>query len=97
MRWIAQYLWLIPALPLAAAAAIALCRQRRRRLAATLAIGSMAGSFLLAMAALLLTLYPRTSEAVWRETFGFNWFEFGATALQLGWVLDPLRPAWPSW
>jgi len=90
MPWIAQYLWLIPVLPLAAAAVIAICRQRRRRLAASLAIGSMAVSFLLAVAALALTLHPRTSEAVWRETFSFSWFEFGATALQLGWVLDPL-------
>ena len=41
MDWIVQTLWLIPALPLLAAALSALLKQPQRRLAALLAIGSM--------------------------------------------------------
>ena len=47
MSWIVNQLWLIPVLPLLAAGIVALARQQRRKLAATLAISSMATSFLL--------------------------------------------------
>ena len=90
MPWIAPNLWLIPVLPLTAAAVITVCRRPQRRLAAALAIGTMAVSFLLSVTALAATLHGNPSEAVWREAFNFSWFEFGTTTLPLGWVLDPL-------
>ena len=54
MTWIVQYLWLVPALPVFAAAIGAVLRRRDRIAAATLAIGSMAVSFLLSLCALLM-------------------------------------------
>ena len=49
MNWIVRNLWLIPALPLFAAGISALSKQKSRARAASLAIGSMAISFLLAV------------------------------------------------
>ena len=46
--WIVRYLWLIPALPLLAAGIGALLKQRQRRFAATIAIGAMGISLVLA-------------------------------------------------
>ena len=51
MTWIAQNLWLIPALPLAAAGLIAVAKQPQRRFAATLTIGTMGFSLLLSLCA----------------------------------------------
>jgi NADH-quinone oxidoreductase subunit L len=48
---IAQMLWLIPAVPIVASGVIALLKQPRRKTAATLAIGSLAFSLLLSLAA----------------------------------------------
>ena len=53
MSWIVKNLWLIPALPVLAAAISALAPQRAKKLSASLAIGSMAGSFLLSLCAFL--------------------------------------------
>ncbi len=92
---IVKYLWLIPALPLLAAGLAALLKKERRASAATLAIGSMSISFLLALAAFLPTL-SHGEHGVFRECFNFTWFEFAdntfqsASTVQLGWVLDPL-------
>ena len=47
MTWIVRNLWLIPALPALAAGLSAVAKQRNRRSAASLAIGSMGLSFLL--------------------------------------------------
>jgi NADH-quinone oxidoreductase subunit L len=90
MLWIAQNLWLIPMLPLAAAGVIAVNKQRQRKLAATLAIGSMVLAFLLSLCAFSATLLHHGDHGVFREVAGFNWFQFGGQWLQLGWVLDPL-------
>jgi NADH-quinone oxidoreductase subunit L len=90
MTWIAQNLWLIPVLPLAAASVIAVNKQRQRKLAATLAIGSMVMAFLLSLCAFSAALLHRGGNGVFREAAGFNWFQFGGQWLQLGWVLDPL-------
>jgi len=84
MNWIVQYLWLIPALPLVAAALSALARQRHRKFAATLAIGSMILAFFLSCSAFANALHHS------RRVVNFNWFQFGDQWLQLGWVLDPL-------
>ena len=90
MTWIAQNLWLIPVLPLAASGVIAVNKQRQRKLAATLAIGSMVLAFLLSLCAFSATLLHHGENGVFREVAGFNWFQFGGQWLQLGWVLDPL-------
>ncbi len=87
MSWLTHSLWLIPALPLLAAGLIAICRQPQRRLAATLAIGSLALACLLSLTALGLSL---TSPAGARVIQNFAWFQFGGETLRLGWVLDPL-------
>src|SRR5690242_4886149 len=85
MAWIVRYLWLIPVLPAAAAAIIALLKQSRRRLAATLAIGSLAVSLLLALIAFAHTLaHPALEYA------NHNWLQFGAEWIRFGWLLDPL-------
>ncbi|MGC2163838.1 MAG: NADH-quinone oxidoreductase subunit L, partial [Silvibacterium sp.] len=69
----------------AAAAVIAFARQQRRRLAATLAIGSMSCSLLLALVALAHTLRQPVVAYV-----NFPWLQFGSEWLKLGWMLDPL-------
>ncbi|HEU4981679.1 MAG TPA: NADH-quinone oxidoreductase subunit L [Acidobacteriaceae bacterium] len=85
MAWIVRYLWLIPVLPAAAAAIIALLKQSRRRLAATLAIGSLGLSLLLALIAFAHTLaHPALEYA------NHNWLQFGAEWIRFGWLLDPL-------
>jgi len=88
MIWIVQNLWLIPALPLVAAGLIAVMKQRQRKPAAALAIGSLAISFLLSCVAFVPTLH--SGPGIWREVHNFRWFDFGSTSLQLGWMLDPL-------
>src|SRR5690349_17348987 len=88
MSWITKNLWLIPILPLLAAAIISVCKQPRRRTAATLAIGSMVFSFLLSCCAFAATLH--SEHGAFREVSNFDWFSFGTTTLRLGWVLDPL-------
>src|SRR5438034_2106180 len=90
MNWIVQNLWLIPALPLAAAALTALVRRPQRRFAATLAIGSMILAFALSCAVFVSTLGAHTGMEVERHVYNFNWFQFGDAWLKLGWVLDPL-------
>jgi NADH-quinone oxidoreductase subunit L len=49
MIWIVRDLWLIPALPALAAGLSALVKQRNRKFAASLAIGSMGLSFLFSL------------------------------------------------
>ena len=90
MSFYPQHLWLIPALPLLAAAIIAVLKRPHRRLAATLAIGAMASSLVLAVGAFLTTLGKPTIEGPWRQTYNFPWFQIGESSLQLGWMLDPL-------
>src|SRR5438309_4795359 len=88
MTWLVQNLWLVPALPLFAAGAIAVLTQRRRTLAASLAIGSMVLALVLSCAAFVTTLGGR--GALFREACNFDWFALGDTPVRLGWVLDPL-------
>src|SRR6202142_1986500 len=90
MTWIAQNLWLIPVLPLAAAGVIAVNKQRQRKLAATLAIGWMVLAFLLSLCAFSATLLHHGGNGIFREVAGFNWLQFGGQWLHLDWVLDPL-------
>src|ERR1039458_3255336 len=85
MTWIVQNLWLIPTLPILAAGIGSLLKQRSRIPAASLAIGSMAISFLLSLCAFAHAL---AHPAI--QTFNFRWFQFGNEWLKLGWMLDPL-------
>jgi NADH-quinone oxidoreductase subunit L len=87
---IAQGLWLIPALPIVASGVIALLKQPMRKLAAALAIGSLSCSLLLSLVAFGHVLAGWARGAVVRETVNFAWLHFGRTAVDLGWVLDPL-------
>ena len=85
MDWIVRNLWLIPALPSAAAALIAFAKQARRRFAAMLAIGSMSCSLLLSVSAFWHSLgHPAL------EVFNFRWLQFGSEWVKFGWILDPL-------
>jgi NADH-quinone oxidoreductase subunit L len=89
MIWIVKNLWLIPALPLFAAGIIAVNKQSARKLAASLAIGSMAIGFLLSLCAFAATL-GHHGGGVFREVFSFPWIQFGGQWMDIGWVLDPL-------
>src|SRR3954447_13058808 len=87
---IAQILWLIPAVPIVAAGVIALMKQPARKLASTLAIGSLSVSLLLALVAFGHVLTSWSYGFSVRETVNFTWLQMGAGTVDLGWVLDPL-------
>jgi len=87
--WIVLNLWLIPAVPLAAAMLILLFANSQRKTGAALAIIGQLGALALAVMAFLPTL----SEPGWRAFHNFTWLTFGEHALRLGWVLDPLTAA----
>ncbi len=84
-----KFLWLIPVLPLVAAGLSALAKQRQRRLAASLAIGSLALALMLSLMAFISVLGHADAGAN-RQVFNFPWFQMGDTWLKLGWILDPL-------
>ncbi len=86
MRLPVDYLWLIPALPLAAAGVGALTPRGGRALAAGVAIAAMAGAFVLACLALTSAL----ADPAAHQVANFAWFDLGGGALRLGWLLDPL-------
>ncbi len=87
----AHMLWLIPALPIIAAGAIALLKQPRRKTSATLAIGSLSFSLLLSLVAFGQVLMDWAyGDYGSRETVNLTWFQVGAIHVDLGWVLDPL-------
>ena len=88
MTWIVQNLWLVPILPMLAAAICALMGYRHRIAAASLAIGSMAISFLLALCAFAHVLGSHAGNGV--QTVNVPWFQVGGEWLKLGWMLDPL-------
>src|SRR5688500_2584426 len=79
-------LWLIPALPLLAAGIGSLTPRGGRRLASAAAILAMGGALLLSCAALITALRDPAAHL----TYNFAWFDLGAGALRLGWLLDPL-------
>lgn len=79
-------LWLIPALPLLAAGIGALTPRSGRKLASTAAIAAMAGAFLVSCGALATALQNPAAHLV----HNFAWFDLGAGAVRLGWLLDPL-------
>jgi NADH-quinone oxidoreductase subunit L len=90
MTWIIRNLWLIPSMPVLAAGLSAFARQRNRRFAASVAIGSMFLSLLLSLAAFAQVLHLSGKGIEARQVFNFPWFQVGNDWLKLGWVLDPL-------
>ncbi len=86
----AQWLWLIPAVPIVASGIIALLRQPRRKPAAALAIGSLGCSLLIALYAFAHVVSNWASGITTREVVNFTWMQTGASTVDLGWVLDPL-------
>jgi NADH-quinone oxidoreductase subunit L len=87
---ITRILWLIPAVPILASGLIAVLKQPKRKTASTLAIGSLGFSLLLALAAFGHVVAGWSHGTAVRETVNLAWFQFGATNVDLGWVLDPL-------
>jgi NADH-quinone oxidoreductase subunit L len=87
---ITEILWLIPAVPMAAAGLSALLKQAGRKTAATLAIGSLSFSLLLSLVAFAHVLSDWTVGVSTREVVNFTWIQFGTSNVDLGWVLDPL-------
>src|SRR2546429_8269460 len=77
MTWLVQNLWLVPALPLLAAGVTALSRRPQRRIAATMAIGSMFLAFGLSCWALVTSLGAHAEAPGGRQTYNFNWLQFG--------------------
>lgn len=69
---------------------IAVLKQPRGKIASTLAIGSLGFSLLLSLIAFAHVLSGWAHGAAVRETVNFSWIHFGATSVDLGWVLDPL-------
>jgi len=87
---VTRLLWLIPVVPMLASGIIALFRQPKRKLSATLAIGSMAFSLLLSLVAFVHVASDWFGGIATRETVNLSWLEFGHTQVELGWILDPL-------
>ncbi len=77
-------------MPIVASGVVALLKQPKRRMAATLAIGSLSFSLLLSLIAFGHVLSGWAHCAAVRETVNFTWIQFGKTNVDLGWVLDPL-------
>jgi NADH-quinone oxidoreductase subunit L len=90
MTWIVQNLWLIPSMPALAAGLSAFAKQRNRRFAASVAIGSMFLSLLLSLAAFVQVLHFSGKGIEARQVVNVPWFQVGNEWLKLGWVLDPL-------
>ncbi len=88
LNHLASQQWLIPLFPLLAAAIQSLLKKPARQLSATLTIGAMGISCVLAIRAFLATLGGHDEAA--RGIANFTWFKFGTTTLDLGFVLDPL-------
>jgi NADH-quinone oxidoreductase subunit L len=90
MSWVLSNLWLIPVLPLVAAGLSAMAKQRHRKFAASLAIGSMTMALVVSCIAFADVVTVGASGAAAHRKVNFPWLQIGDTWLQLGWVLDPL-------
>ena len=85
-NWIVTYIWLIPAIPLAASLMILALAKKRRGPAVMFAIAGQVAALILSISAFYTTLQTTGFRAVQN----FTWFTFGEQALRLGWLLDPL-------
>jgi NADH-quinone oxidoreductase subunit L len=86
---IVSNLWLVPAVPFAAAVVILSLGKSRRKSAVVLAIGGQIVVLAISIVAFLPTLQTHGFRAVQN----FTWFTFGEQTLRLGFVLDPLAAA----
>jgi proton-translocating NADH-quinone oxidoreductase chain L len=86
---IVSNLWLLPAVPFAAAVLILSLGKSLRKSAAVLAIGGQIVVLAISIVAFLQTLQTHGFRAVQN----FTWFTFGDQTLRLGFVLDPLAAA----
>ncbi|MGH8020962.1 MAG: NADH-quinone oxidoreductase subunit L [Opitutaceae bacterium] len=84
-----ENVWLVPALPLVAAAVGASLARESRRAAAGVAIGAMSGALILSVMALGSALAAQADGIAFRFA-NFAWFDLGARSFDLGWMLDPL-------
>ena len=82
-------LWLLPAVPFAAAVVILSLRKSRRKSAVVLAIGGQIVVLAISIAGFLPTLQTQG----FRSVQNFTWFTFGEQTLRLGFVLDSLAAA----
>jgi proton-translocating NADH-quinone oxidoreductase chain L len=82
-------IWLLPAVPFAAAVVILSLGKSRRKSGAVLAIGGQIVVLAISIVALFQTLQTHGFRAVQN----FTWFTFGEQTLRLGFVLDPLAAA----
>ena len=89
MSWVVDYLWMIPAVPLAASLVILSLSNARRKNAAALAVIGQIVALALSVLAFAATLQVPGFRAV----RNFTWFTFGEQTLRLGFVLDPLAAA----
>ncbi|MDR0354028.1 MAG: hypothetical protein LBI02_12040, partial [Opitutaceae bacterium] len=81
-----KLLWLIPALPLAAAAIGAVAPRRHRALSSGAALAALAAAFGLSC----LALRDALADPAAHNTFNFTWLKSGAFHVELGFLLDPL-------
>ena len=86
---IVSNLWLLPAVPFAAAFLILSMGKLRRKSAAVLAIGGQVVVLAVSIVAFVPTLHTHGFRAVQN----FTWFTFGEQTLRVGFVLDPLAAA----
>src|SRR5947208_4168318 len=87
--WVVAYLWWIPAAPFAASLVILGLSNARRKSAAAVAVAGQALALAMSMVAFAVSMQAPGFRAVQN----FTWFTFGAQALRLGFVLDPLAAA----
>ena len=89
MSWMVDYLWMIPAVPLAASLVILSLSNARRKSAAALAVIGQ----VLALAMSVLAFAATLQVSGFRAVRNFTWLAFGEQTLRLGSVLDPLAAA----
>src|SRR5262249_2130359 len=86
---IVSILWLLPAVPLAAAILILSLGNSRRKRAVALATGGQ----IVVLAISIVAFLPRLQTHGFCAVQNFTWFTFGEQTLRLGFVLDPLAAA----
>ncbi len=87
--WIVEYLWLIPAIPLAGSLVILSLAKSRRKAAVFVAVVGQIAALTLSIFAFAWTLQVPGLHA----PRNFDWFTFGGQVLRIGFVLDPLAAA----
>jgi NADH-quinone oxidoreductase subunit L len=86
---IVSNLWVLPAVPIAAAVVILSLGKSCRKSAAVLAIAGQ----IVVLAISIVAFLPTLQTHGFRSIQNFTWFTFGEQILRLGFVLDPLAAA----